>query len=230
MKLRRGMSNEHVVQIQLLLNRYFGKRTVPIKADGKFGSLTEIRVRKFQTENKIEPDGIVGNKTRHALGLKPTGQVLLPKPIVGKSWIDIAAAEVGVSGDIRPGEHNKRIIEYLKTTTVYASDADETPWCSAFVNWVVTQSGRTGTNNALAASWLTWGKKLEKPVDGCIVVVRKKVPGAPSQTTGTGNHVGFFRGYSDQGKKILILGGNQRNAVNQMSWNLASYEVRGFVS
>jgi uncharacterized protein (TIGR02594 family) len=77
-------------------------------------------------------------------------------------WMDIAVAELGVHEDSLPGQHNARIVEYHQTTTLKSTD-DETPWCSAFVNWVMRQSGRTGTDSAAAKSWLGWGSDVTNP-------------------------------------------------------------------
>ena len=49
-----------------------------------------------------------------------------------------ARGELGVQEDTGPGS-NPRVIEYLHSTTLEggAASTDETPWCSAFVNWCV---------------------------------------------------------------------------------------------
>lgn len=96
------------------------------------------------------------------------------------SWIKIAMAELGVL-EIKGAEHNPLIIEYHSTTGQFQDD--ETPWCSSFVNWVITQAGLKGTNSAKAASWKDWGQKLNKPAYGCI--------GVQIRADGTG-HVGFY--------------------------------------
>jgi hypothetical protein len=58
--LRRGAKSEDkwVEYLQQLLG---------IEIDGKFGPATETAVRKFQTEKKLQVDGIVGNQTWAAL-------------------------------------------------------------------------------------------------------------------------------------------------------------------
>lgn len=96
---------------------------------------------------------------------------------------------------------NPRIVEYHATTTLRATD-DEVPWCSSFVNWCMTQAGYKGTRSAAARSWLTWGVKIDTPVEGCIVVLTR--PG--------GGHVGFYVSGHKSGT-IKILGGNQSDEV-----------------
>ena len=58
--LRRGSRGEQVKLLQKFLNWYGNKLTV----DGDFGPATESAVLKFQIENNLTVDGIVGVKTR----------------------------------------------------------------------------------------------------------------------------------------------------------------------
>jgi uncharacterized protein (TIGR02594 family) len=125
-------------------------------------------------------------------------------PPVGEdfAWMAIAEAEKGVH-EI-PGIANEpRVLEYLSATKnlgLQEASKDETPWCSAFVNWCLKQAGYEGTNHALARSWLDWGQPIEIPRRGCIVVFQR------AQIFG---HVGFY--LEDTEYSIKILGGNQQN-------------------
>lgn len=116
------------------------------------------------------------------------------------SWFEIARREVGVK-ELRGIADNPRIITYHSTTTLRATD-DEVPWCSSFVNWCMKTAGYPHTKSAAAKSWLNYGRRIDKPVQGCIVVMTR---------TG-GNHVGFFDGF--QNGMVRVLGGNQDDAVN----------------
>ncbi len=126
----------------------------------------------------------------------------IPPPEKDFAWMEIAEKEKGLS-EI-PGEENKpRVLEYLQTTTNLnrsARSKDETPWCSAFVNWCLKQAGYEGTNNASARSWLDWGQAIEEPRRGCIVVFQRE--------TDFG-HVAFCLGETET--EIKVLGGNQQN-------------------
>lgn len=115
-------------------------------------------------------------------------------------WLEIANAEKGTI-EKRGGE-NPRIIEYHATTTLAAKE-DEVSWCSSFVNWCMKQADIKGTGLANARSWLDWGEKLETPVEGCVVILKRGVP--PS------GHVGFFLREHDG--RIAVLGGNQSDQV-----------------
>jgi len=123
-------------------------------------------------------------------------------------WLKIGEREIGqteISGEV----DNERILEYFEAARDIANAHDEIAWCSAFVNWVMAESGFRGTKSLLARDWLKWGRKVEKRF-GAIVVLRR---GADV----TKGHVGFYVGDGRQrnsGRKyIKILGGNQRNMV-----------------
>ena len=141
--------------------------------------------------------------------------VLVAEP----DWLPIARAEVSVR-ELPGPEHNPRIIGYHATTTLRAT-TDETAWCSAFVNWCVTQAGHRGTNSAAARSWLTWGRSLAEPAVGSIAVFRRG--GSPAS-----GHVAFF--LERRGSGIMVLGGNQSNGVRVSSYpaqDLLGYRMTG---
>ncbi len=112
-------------------------------------------------------------------------------------WFEIAKREMAAGVKEIPGpQDNPRIVEYHQSTTLHATD-DETPWCSAFVNWCIEQAGLKGTQSASSRSWLAWGQEINQPRLGCIVICR--------------GHVGFY--YQEEKGRILLLGGNQSNQV-----------------
>jgi uncharacterized protein (TIGR02594 family) len=126
----------------------------------------------------------------------------VPPPGEDFLWMAIAEAEKGVH-EIPGAANEPRVLEYLSATknlSKYETSRDETPWCSAFVNWCVKQAGYEGTNHALARSWLAWGQEIEVPRRGCIVVFQRE------QKFG---HVGFF--LEETENEIKVLGGNQQN-------------------
>ncbi|MBH1941129.1 peptidoglycan-binding protein [Mobilitalea sibirica] len=63
--IRRGSRGTEVKMIQMTLKE-LGYFTYP-RATGYYGSITEAAVKRFQRDNKISPDGIVGRITRGAL-------------------------------------------------------------------------------------------------------------------------------------------------------------------
>lgn len=141
-------------------------------------------------------------------------------PIAEKfPWMPIALAEVGVKEFPGSGD-NPRIVQYLKSTNLGApsNSQDETPWCSAFANWCVEQSGYEGTDSAWARSWLNWGKKTTTPERGCIVVFSRN----------GGGHVAFY--IRETASEIEVLGGNQSNEVKISMYpksRLLGYRIPG---
>ena len=65
--LRRGSEGDEVEELQALLNAKYGAN---LEIDGKFGAKTEAAVKAFQQAKGLAADGVVGPKTRKALGLK----------------------------------------------------------------------------------------------------------------------------------------------------------------
>jgi uncharacterized protein (TIGR02594 family) len=121
------------------------------------------------------------------------------------AWYVVANAELGTR-EIPGSEHNPRVVEYHSTTGLSADD-DETPWCSSFVNWCIEQAGLKGTDSARARSWMDWGRAIDAPTPGCVVVLWR---GSPNTRKG---HVAFYVG-PGSGATIRLLGGNQGNAVS----------------
>jgi peptidoglycan hydrolase-like protein with peptidoglycan-binding domain len=61
--LRFGSSGNSVRILQrLLLSHGYG-----VQVDGRFGAVTELAVKSFQSYNNLTPDGIVGPRTWRAL-------------------------------------------------------------------------------------------------------------------------------------------------------------------
>jgi uncharacterized protein (TIGR02594 family) len=117
---------------------------------------------------------------------------------------------------------NPRIEEYLKTTTIGrpGNEHDETAWCSAFVSFCIENAGLEGTKSALARSWLEFGKKIDKPVRGCIAVFERPEAG-PGQ-----GHVGFYLGGS--APHITILAGNSGAHSNAVTIAVHNKPLLGF--
>jgi len=234
--LRRGSKGEEVKRMQLLLWEYAGAPS-NIAVDGDFGRKTEEALVHFQWLHGLSPDGVCGPITWQALG-QSRNQLPVPtdeaqeqerRASDTKDWMTIAEAELGVSENALPDQHNERILEYHRTTTLDAAWAamDETSWCSSFVNWVMIGAGYTGTNNALAKSWKTWGSGITAPQYGAVTVIRlKSGTDDPATGTSTGYHVGFY--ISKSATSIKLLGGNQSDQVKYSSFLLSAYNIENY--
>jgi peptidoglycan hydrolase-like protein with peptidoglycan-binding domain len=66
-RLSIGSSGLDVSELQAALNFHIRRPAKPLNPDGKFGPLTDARVREFQRRASIGVDGIVGSETIKAL-------------------------------------------------------------------------------------------------------------------------------------------------------------------
>jgi len=124
----------------------------------------------------------------------------------------VAKEELGVK-EVPGPDANPRIMEYEKHTNRGHTGTDEEPWCAKFANFVVDTAGFKGTNSAAARSFLRWGKKLEKPIPGCIVVLGRK-----SSTNPKAAHVTFFHYEAKAQGLIYCIGGNQGDMVKESAY------------
>ena len=115
----------------------------------------------------------------------------------------IALEEYGTK-EVAGDKHNPQILKYHQATDLRAS-ADEVPWCSAFVNWIMKEAGIKGTNKANARSWAAWGEEGEG-LKGEVAVLWRESP------EGTLGHVGLVVKRTEHG--VWLLGGNQGDMVN----------------
>ncbi len=131
----------------------------------------------------------------------------LPGPQEDFAWMKIAEVEKGII-EIPGKASHPRVLQYLAATDLNsrARLRDETDWCSAFVNWCLTEAGYEGTRSALARSWLDWGQKIDSPRKGCIVIFSRGF---------RYGHVGFY--VAETETDILVLGGNQQNPATKIS-------------
>ena len=121
--------------------------------------------------------------------------------------IQQAASQLGVK-EIAGEQHNKTIVQYSHDIGLNWVNDDETSWCAIFVYWVLWKCGYLITASASARSLENYGQPVVSPEPGDIVVFWRDSP-----NSGLG-HVGFFLGFSPDGKYIYVLGGNQGNACS----------------
>lgn len=119
-------------------------------------------------------------------------------------WMQIARDEIGVK-EHKGDDDNPRIVEYHQHTSLHAKN-DETPWCAAFVNWVLDKAGLNTPHRANARSFLTLPNRCD-PKEGAIAILSRP----PSPTDG---HVGFIVSLRPEDRTFLLLGGNQGDAVS----------------
>ena len=117
-------------------------------------------------------------------------------------WLAIARPLIGLH-EIAGAEHSPEILAMWRAIKRSGIQSDEVPWCAAFVGACLERAGIRSSRFESAASYLTWGVRLDGPAHGCIVVFGRD----------GGGHVGFVVG-RDKGGKLLVLSGNQGDQVS----------------
>lgn len=137
-------------------------------------------------------------------------------------WFDVAQTEK----DANIAEPNPRILTYFQSTDLRPlPTSTDTPWCGAFAAFCMAQSGSPAAaasipkGAARAASWKTWGTPL--PLKSSDIPTGAVVVLTPGEGTGGSGHVGFFAGYTADGKNVTLLGGNQSNQVKLSNFPLS---------
>ena len=82
-------------------------------------------------------------------------------------------------------------------------------WCADFINFVLRQTGHTTSHSRAARSFLDYGKRIDSPRVGAIVVLAR---GGPNN-----GHVGIVRG-TDGAGNIIVISGNHGNKVWEASY------------
>lgn len=131
-------------------------------------------------------------------------------------WVEVAKQYEGVAEIPGLVNSNPVIVRFWKLARLSGIKNDHVPWCAGFACAVLEEAGIRSPRSDAAKSFLSWGTRLPMAAAGCIVVFNR---------TG-GYHVGFVLGKDKQGR-LLVLGGNQGDAVNVRAFPLD--RVAGYV-
>lgn len=206
------MGSEAVRRIQQLLK---AKGFDPGEIDGIWGRNTIAAVKRFQTQQDLEVDGVVGPETRAALfaggaATPASAGLLLP-------WFEEAKNLAGTKEISGPG--NNPVIMDWATSLDINYVGDDVPWCGLFVAHCIgsTLPQEVLPRNPLGArQWEQFGDATGPRLGAVMVFWRE------SLASGKG-HVGFYVGEDDTAYQIL--GGNQSDKVC-LTW-LAKDRLRG---
>lgn len=191
------MASNAVKQIQQALkNEGFD----PGAIDGIWGRRTIAAVRRFQQQQGLAADGIVGPETSAALfsDVATVNDPLLP-------WFEEAKHLMGTK-EVLGDKSNPVIMDWAKDLDIHYA-GDDVPWCGLFVAHCVgtTLQQEVLPGNPLdARQWEKFGTAIDPRVGAIMVFWRE------SLTSGKG-HVGFYVG--EDAEAYQILGGNQSDAV-----------------
>jgi len=127
---------------------------------------------------------------------------------------DLAQRFTGVE-EVSGSASNPHVLAMLRLDQEWP-EGDDVPWCSAFVNYVAWLLRLPRSKSLRARSWLRIGRpiSLDEAETGFDVAILKRGKGnqpGPDLIEAPG-HVGFFA--RREGNRVLMLGGNQSDAVN----------------
>jgi uncharacterized protein (TIGR02594 family) len=125
------------------------------------------------------------------------------------AWLSEARKYIGTKEIPGPGNNPVILRWWMAIKTAF--NQDSVPWCAAFTGGCLEAVGIRSSRSAMARSYTRWGLGVA-PAVGAIVVFSRP----PSPTSG---HVGFVVG-RDQHGRLMVLGGNQGDAVNIRAFTL----------
>jgi uncharacterized protein (TIGR02594 family) len=117
----------------------------------------------------------------------------------------------------QPGAAQSPAIVAMLQLTDRSVHDDETPWCSAFVNYVAWLLGLPRSNSLAARSWLNVGTAV--PLTAArqgydVVILSRGERPAPAWELHAPGHVAFFAAWRPGQRQVELLGGNQGDRVS----------------
>lgn len=156
-------------------------------------------------------DGIWGNETRDAIaaymGIRPKPPTVAADA-ADAPWLDLAISELGTK-EVPGAGDNAAILRYFEDAQSGWAKDDSIPWCAGFVGAMLARTGYKPSGSLMARSYLDWGRALDKPRRGCIVILKRGTP--PS------GHVAFADEWTSS--NIRVIGGNQSNSVTKQTFS-----------
>ena len=124
-------------------------------------------------------------------------------------WLQIARDDIGIK-EIAGPSANPAIMDYYRAANANWAKDDAVPWCgAAMAAWVSRAGHPVPPTAARARAWLDWGTVLEQPKPGAVTVFARGADPASG-------HVCLY--LEDRGDRVLVLGGNQGDAVSITSY------------
>lgn len=130
---------------------------------------------------------------------------------MSQKYLDAANKWIGTK-EVPGAVANKDIVMFSQYTSYHVT-SDEIPWCSQFANFIVKTCGDRPTGSAAARSWLDWGKVLDQPSPGCVVIIDRRDANNPNAA-----HVTFYVGPGEKEGTIVCVGGNQSDMVKESTF------------
>lgn len=196
--------NQNVLKVQ---KRLIELGYNPGPADGIRGRATIAAVMKFQADNKVEVDGMVGPVTFGLLFATPGGQPARP-PQVNYDATPWMIEAYRVKG-LHEGRNKSTLWSWLRSDGATVGDPTQVPWCGDFVQTSLALTmpmEPLPSNPYLASAWTSFGIPVT-PQYGAVMSFWRESP------TSWKGHVAYYVG--ETATHYKVLGGNQSNAVTE---------------
>ena len=214
--LRRGVSGDDVkaVQTQLAALGLYDPRLI----GGDFGPITEETVKKFQLQQNLEVDGVVGPLTWKALGgtvpepgdrLLKLAKIATDEAALGLSWVNSSSK---AEKYLKPLRDAMRARGDIGTAPIFYD------WCGAFVLFCCREAGFAlpdappdhWATFALVEAWRDWAKTqgFWYPRQGFLPSAGDIVIFDWAAVKGECNHIGIVRSYTPGSSTIETAEGN----------------------
>jgi len=184
-----------------------------IEEDGAIGAETLGALVAFQKAKKLRQSGAADKATVAALRQNPAKAVAAGEPKAVKAPVETMPpwmAEMVRRKGLHEGRDNKELSDWLKAGKFLGNPA-KLPWCGDAVETAIVKTlpGEIVPANPFwAQAWKDFGIDAKGPKVGAIGVIRW------SKTAG---HVGIVAAYDEKKKRVLLVGGNQSNAIT-LTW------------
>jgi len=198
------MTFEHWLQTRLVAHGY---DVGPV--GGAFGTKSRKALMDFQRDKHLTVSGVADPETVYHLKMRPANETK-PVPMAPAERMPPWMAEMYRRKGLHEKRDNGSLTQWLRSGRFLGNPA-KLPWCGDAIE---TSFARTLPDEPLpdnpfwAQSWAKFGIKANPYDIGAVGVIRW------SPRSG---HVGLVAGFDSKRQKVLMLGGNQSDAIT-LSW------------
>lgn len=180
-----------------------------IAEDGAFGGETRSALLEFQRRKKLKQSGVADNNTVAALRMEP-GKRRQEAIVAPDERMPPWMAEMHRRLGLHEKRDNASLSHWLRIGKFLGNPA-KLPWCGDAIETCVVKTlpnEPVPTNPFWAQAWKGFGVDAKGPKVGAIGVIR---------WSARAGHVGIVAGYDSDRRRVLLLGGNQSDAIT-LSW------------
>ncbi|WP_420408711.1 peptidoglycan-binding protein [Hoeflea sp.] len=176
---------------------------------GAFGTRSRNALISFQRQNGLKITGVADEETVAALRRKPSGG-RSPVPTAPAERMPPWMAEMYRRKGLHEGRNNSTLSKWLRIGR-YLGNPAKLPWCGDAVETAIVKTlpnEPVPDNPFWAQAWSKFGVAANAGDIGAIGVIR---------WSARAGHVGIVAAYDAKRQRVLLLGGNQSDAIT-LSW------------